>query len=56
MALYKEDKKAAFVGLIGGAILVLAMCLVIIQWTNAQFAGHGAAEGGAAAPAGQTTH
>ena len=40
MSLYPEDKKAAFTGLIGGAILVLVMVLGLIQWTNTQFAGH----------------
>lgn len=40
MSLHPEDKKAAFTGLIGGAILVLVMVLGLIQWTNAQFAGH----------------
>ena len=53
MALFKEDKAAAFIGLIGGAILVLVMSLVIIDWTNGKFEGHAA---DAAAPAGQTTH
>ena len=53
MALYKEDKAAAFVGLIGGAILILIMVLVVINLTNRKFAGHSAAAG---APAGQTTH
>lgn len=40
MALYPEDKKAAFTGLIGGAILVLVMVLGLVKWTNTQFAGH----------------
>ncbi|MHB1223362.1 MAG: hypothetical protein ACYC2G_04850 [Gemmatimonadaceae bacterium] len=40
MSLYPEDKKSAFIGLIGGAIVVLVMVLGLIQWTNTQFAGH----------------
>ena len=51
MALYREDKPAAFVGLIGGALLVLAMCYAIVQWTNAKFEGHKAGAPAAGAPA-----
>lgn len=40
MPLYPEDKKAAFTGLFGGAILVLVMVLGLVKWTNAQFANH----------------
>ncbi len=40
MSLYPEDKKAAFVGLFGGAILVLVMVLGLISWTNSRFAEH----------------
>ena len=54
MALHKEDKKAAFTGLIAGAILVLVMVVGIVKWTNGKFAGH-AAEGGEA-PAAQSGH
>lgn len=43
MALFKEDKPAAFVGLVGGALLVLVMVLGVVRWTNAKFEGHGAA-------------
>jgi hypothetical protein len=39
-----SDKGAAFVGLFGGAILLLAVVYGIVQWTNAKYAGH--AEGG----------
>ena len=42
MALYREDKSAGFIGLIGGGLLVLALLYGIVQWTNAKFAGHGA--------------
>ncbi len=38
---HPEDKKAAFTGLIVGAIALAAMCYGIVLWTNAQFAGHG---------------
>lgn len=53
MSLYPQDKPAAFMGLVGGFVLVLAMVLVIIAWTNSRFEGHGPA---AAAPAGQSAH
>jgi hypothetical protein len=44
------DKKAAFVGLIGGMALIGALVYAMVLWTNAQFAGHaGGAEGGAKA-------
>ena len=51
MSLYPEDKPAAFTGLIAGALLVLAMVLTIIHFTNVKFAGH---EG--AAPPAESTH
>ena len=38
-----SDKGAAFVGLFGGVILLLAVVYGIVQWTNAKYAGH---EGG----------
>ena len=51
------DKKAAFVGLVGGMALIGVLVYGMVLWTNAQFAGHGAAgaakAGGAAA---QTAH
>ena len=53
MSLHPGDKSAAFTGLLGGLVLVVVMCVAIVMWTNAKFAGH-AAEGpaaGAAAPA-----
>jgi hypothetical protein len=34
------DKKAAFVGLIGGAALIGALVYGMVVWTNTQFAGH----------------
>ncbi len=55
MALHPEDKKAGFIGLIGGGLFVLAMVLVIIALTNRQFAGH-AAETAEATPAAQSSH
>ena len=52
------DKKAAFVGLVGGMAIIGALMYAMVLWTNAQFAGHAA--GGAAAGAGgaaaQTSH
>lgn len=56
MALHKEDKRAGFTGLIAGGLFVLAMVLVIVKFTNAQFAGHAAESAGGAAPAAQTSH
>lgn len=53
MSLYPQDKPAAFVGLIGGFVLVLVMVIAIVAWTNTKFEGHGPA---ATAPAGQTSH
>ena len=44
------DKKAAFVGLIGGAVLIGALMYAMVAWTNTQFAGH--ASGGTPAAAG----
>ena len=40
---HKADARAAFIGLIGGAIALLAMCLVIVNLTNRKFAAHAAA-------------
>ena len=40
MALHHSDKKAAFTGLIGGAILILVMCYAMVMWTNSLFEGH----------------
>ena len=34
------DKKAAFVGLIGGAVLIGALMYGMVPRTNTQFAGH----------------
>jgi len=55
MSLHPGDKSAAFTGLVGGLVLVVAMCVAIVTWTNAKFAGHAAerpgAPAGAAAPA-----
>ena len=41
-----SDKAPAFIGLIGGAIVLGAFMYGIVLWTNAKFAGHGAAAGG----------
>ncbi|QJR36256.1 hypothetical protein [Gemmatimonas groenlandica] len=35
-----SDKGAAFIGLIGGAVLIGAILYGIVIWTNGQFAGH----------------
>ena len=40
MALHSSDKPAAFVGLIGGLILIVALCYAMVVWTNAKFEGH----------------
>ena len=45
------DKKAAFIGLVGGMALIGALVYGMVLWTNAQFAGH---EGGAKAAATST--
>ena len=52
MALFKEDKRAAYMGLIGGAIALLILVYGMVQITNRKFEGHG--EPGA--PAAQTGH
>ena len=49
-----SDKVPAFLGLIGGAIVLGALMYGIVLWANAQFAGHGAAS--TTAPAAQTGH
>ena len=51
-AAHGSDKGAAFVGLFGGVILLLAVVYGIVQWTNAKYAGH---EGGER-PAAESTH
>ena len=43
MSLYKQDKPAAFIGLIAGAILVFAMVVTIVHFTNVKFENHEAA-------------
>ena len=40
-----SDKGAAFVGLFGGMIFLLAVVYGVVVWTNGRFAGHGAAAG-----------
>ena len=50
---HKADARAAFIGLIGGAIALLAMVVIIVTLTNKKFASHAAAEPAATAP---TTH
>jgi hypothetical protein len=53
MPLHSGDKPAAFVGLVGGLVLVLVMVVSIIAWTNSRFEGHTAGAPAAGAP---TTH
>ena len=48
---HKADAKAAFMGLIGGAIVLLIVMYTIVQLTNKKFAGHAEAAPAAAAPA-----
>jgi len=43
------DKKAAFVGLVGGMALIGALMYGMVMWTNAQFAGHAAEATGSGA-------
>ena len=45
MALYKEDKPSAFIGLIAGAIALLILVFGMVQITNAKFEGHQASPG-----------
>jgi hypothetical protein len=40
---HKGDAKAAFTGLIVGAITLLAMVVIIVTLTNKKFEGHSAA-------------
>jgi hypothetical protein len=47
------DKQAAFVGLIGGLVLIGALVYGMVLWTNAQFAGHAAS---GERPAATSTH
>ena len=50
-----EDKKAAFIGLVGGLVAILVTVLVVVQLTNRKFASHAPASpppaAGATAPA-----
>lgn len=46
---WKADARAAFMGLIFGALALLAILFGIVQWTNSKFEGHAAAP--ATAPA-----
>ena len=52
--LKEGDKAPAFIGLIGGAIVLTAFMYGIVVWTNAKYAGHGEAKEGT--PAAATTH
>ena len=47
------DKRPAFVGLIVGGIAIFAIMWGVVELTNRQFAGHGAAGGEKPAAAGQ---
>lgn len=47
---HPEDKKAAYTGLITGAIFIGAVMYGLVLWTNAKFEGHKAE----AAPAAET--
>ena len=40
---HKGDARAAFIGLIFGAIALLALCYTIVQLTSKKFEGHAAA-------------
>jgi hypothetical protein len=47
---HKGDAKAAFTGLIVGAIALLALCYTIVVLTNKKFDSHAAAPAATAAP------
>jgi hypothetical protein len=40
MALFPEDKRAAYVGLVVTAALLFGMAFTIVKLTNAKYAGH----------------
>jgi hypothetical protein len=48
---HKGDARAAFMGLIFGAITLLVLCYTIVQLTNKKFEGHSAAPAATSAPA-----
>ncbi len=48
-----RDTGAAFVGLVGGGLFLIAVCYATVQWTNSQFAGR---QHGGATPAAATSH
>jgi hypothetical protein len=48
---HKADARAAYMGLIFGAIALLAICYAIVQLTAKKFEGHAAAPAGQTAPA-----
>ena len=50
---HKADARAAFTGLIVGALVLLAVMYGIVQLTNRKFAGHAATAPAAGAPAAQ---
>ena len=50
-----SDKGAAFVGLFGGLLFIMAVCYAIVQWTNTRFAGHSAGAAGSP-PAAEAKH
>jgi hypothetical protein len=45
MALYREDKRAAYLGLIAGAITLLVIVYGMVKITSTMFEGHEAAPG-----------
>ena len=48
---HAPDKRAGFIGLIGGVIVLTLFMYGIVLWTNSRFAGHKAGTPAAAAPA-----
>lgn len=48
---WKADARAAFMGLIFGAIALLAIMYTIVQLTNKKFEGHAAAPAATSSPA-----
>lgn len=48
---HKADARAAFMGLIFGAIALLGICYTIVQLTNKKFEGHSAPAATSTTPA-----
>jgi hypothetical protein len=51
MSLHSGDKPAAFIGLVGGLVLIVVMVGSIVAWTSSKFEGHTPGAPAAGAPA-----